>query len=751
MIRFNKEKHVGAIVSGLTREHAPPVDGHQALVLAADGGRGRHILDALPQMIWTLRPDTGETFYNAQCVAFTGVDLGACDSAGRMELVHPEDRQGAIDTWADCSATGRLFEREYRVRHHSGEYRWVLSRARARRNRQGRIIRWYGAVTDIHDRKLAELASARSESLHRSVLQASVDCIKLIDLDGRIELINTPGLHAMEIDEPEFFLGKDWASLWPAESRPIVLEAMELAKTGQPARFSSACQTARGTQKWWDVIVSPLKDEAGCVQQLLAISRDVSVLRTTAEQLRWASEHDALTDLPNRRAFQMRLEAAVIRAMRSGATVGLFILDLDYFKNVNDNLGHAAGDHLLRVVAGRLREQLRDTDYVARLGGDEFAVLLEEIEDEESFEVTAKSILAGLQLPTRFDGRLITGAASIGGALFPRDSGNANDLLRNADAALCAIKVEERGGVKIFHQQVRQHAQACSSQLSLARIAVQEGTILPFYQPKVLLPSGGICGFEALLRWEHPRRGIQLPQTICEAFKDHDLASKIGEIIQGAVIADVRRWASAGVAFGHVSINAAPSEFLRDDYAERLLARLREGAVDPSRVEIEVTEHVFLGRGRDYVGRALRKLSQAGVRVSLDDFGTGYSSLSHLKDFPVDALKIDRSFVENMDDCSEAAAIVTALIDLARNLSIDVVAEGIETERQKQLLDARGCPMGQGFLFGEAAPADCVPHLTRLLVKAGRAFQAADPVVARIRPPALPRPSRSGPNHAIAC
>jgi len=265
--------------------------------------------------------------------------------------------------------------------------------------------------------------------------------------------------------------------------------------------------------------------------------------------------------------------------------------------------------------------------------------------------------------------------------------------------------------VTMFHHHMRQFAQVKTSQINLARIAVSDRLILPYYQPKVRLDTGQIYGFEALLRWVHPSAGIQSPDTIFEAFGDYQLASAIGDQMQLAVARDVSKWCKAGVEFGTVSINASPSEFLRNDYAERLLARLAELGTDPRRIEVEVTEHAFLNRAAEYVSRAITILSSAGVRISLDDFGTGHSSLSHIKDFPVDILKIDRSFVREIERDGEGAAIVTAVIGLAHNLALEVVAEGVETEAQKEFLVQKGCDFGQGYLFGHAIPAGCVPSL----------------------------------------
>jgi diguanylate cyclase (GGDEF)-like protein/PAS domain S-box-containing protein len=575
----------------------------------------------------------------------------------------------------------------------------------------GQIGGIIGVSRDITERDAAERALRESDLLHRSVLEASADCIKIIDLNGALEMMNGPGACAMEIDNVEQILGHEWAGMWPEEARKTAAAAIEEARAGRAARFTDYCPTAKGTPKWWDVVVTPMKDEAGEVSRILSISRDITSSREAADQLRWTSEHDGLTDLPNRRSFQTHLQAATLRAMEPGGVVGLLLIDLDHFKHVNDTLGHAAGDHLLKTFSQRLQSSVRANDFVARLGGDEFAVILEGVKAHEDLMRAGESILQRLQAPMTFDGRVISASASIGGALFPEDASSANELFKCADSALYALKGSGRGGTRMFHNYMREEAQKVASQLSLARIALSEDSVVPHYQQKVELKSGKICGFEALLRWKHPTRGMQQPDTVAEAFKDYELASKIGELMQRKVFRDIRRWQRAAVDFGRVSINASPSEFLRDDYAEKLLARAADYQVPGNLVEVEVTEHVFLERSAEYVARALKMLNNAGVRLSLDDFGTGYSSLSHLRDFPVDVVKIDRSFIARMVDEPEIGSIVTAVIDLSASLSLDVVAEGIETSDQAAFLRERNCALGQGYLFGRAVVGEEVPVL----------------------------------------
>jgi EAL domain-containing protein (putative c-di-GMP-specific phosphodiesterase class I) len=297
--------------------------------------------------------------------------------------------------------------------------------------------------------------------------------------------------------------------------------------------------------------------------------------------------------------------------------------------------------------------------------------------------------------------------------LFPGQGKSRAELMKNADVALYAAKSSARGGLRIFEPAMRAEVQKRSSMLSLAKDALNNDWVVPHYQPKVDYRSGAIAGYEALLRWTHPQKGIQLPATIAAAFDDMNVAADISDRMIARVIEDVRRWRGEGIGFGHVAINAAAAEFRRGGFAEGLLERLRAASIPTSDVQLEVTEAVFLGRGAECVERALKTLSGEGVRIALDDFGTGYASLSHLKQFPVDIIKIDRSFVCDLGRDKGAEAIIGAVVSLGRSLAIDVVAEGIETAAQHDFLLETGCLYGQGYLYGRAASARTVEAASR--------------------------------------
>ena len=656
-------------------------------------------------------PDGTVEMVNPRFCEILGRSAEEISSCTFLEYTHPDDLAWNIPLLNESLESGKPFQIEKRYIRPGGELVWCNVSVSFITSESGDVEKMIVVAEDITDRKAGRAALSESEMLYRSVVQASVDCIKIVDLEGRIQFINEPGLCALQIDDPDSVIGRKWQDLWPECYSDAISAAVEAASFGERIRFSGNCPTAKGEPRWWDVSVTPMITDDGKVDRILAISRDVTNQRRTSEELRWASEHDALTKLPNRRAFESRLRAATIRAMESGGSLSVLLLDLDHFKHVNDTMGHAAGDQLLTVIGRRLKKSLRSCDFAARLGGDEFAIILEGVGPSLDLKERGDAILSSLGQPVRLENRLVTASGSIGGACFPADAQNAHELLRNADIALYALKSSGRGGTMMFHQHMRDKAQIVSSQLNLARSAITDKSVEPHYQQKVHLASGRIAGFEALLRWRHLTRGIQLPETVGEAFKDYELATRIGDLMQRQVLADLRSWLDRNLKVGFVAINAAPAEFLRDDFAEGLLKKIGDANVPASMVEIEVTEHVFFEGAAQFVARALKELNKAGVKIALDDFGTGYSSLSHLRDFPVDVVKIDRSFVAKMTHDSEVRAIVSAVIDLAKSLKIDVVAEGVEGGEQVQALVEQGCLLGQGYYFGRAVAADEVPRL----------------------------------------
>jgi len=628
-----------------------------------------------------------------------------------IEQVHPGDRGRVSAAIERCLQTGERLTYECRVRKSDGVYAEVRQTVVVQRDADGNPLREIFAVRDVTEWNRANEAVRQREAQFANIFSQALVGMLESGSDGRARLINKRFCEILGRGEDEI-IGMDVMDFThPDDAEWDHALLCKQREKGESFQVEKRYVRPDGSVVWCRVSNSFVHGRTGEIESSIVVAEDITHQRQTAERLKWASEHDALTGLPNRRAFEARLQAATLRAMHSGARVALLLLDVDHFKHVNDSFGHGAGDVLLQEIADRLNECIEGRDHVARLGGDEFAILIERGEGASGPSKLGDSILGQLRQPFHIEGRSITVDASIGGAIFPTDAESAHELLKRADIALYALKESGRGGTRMFNREMLEQALVVASQLALARSAISDRSVEPYYQPKVDLETGRIVGFEALLRWHNGMHGVQSPDSVAEAFRDYELASKIGCLMQRRVLADLSDWLRQGLPVGCIAINAAPAEFLRDDFAERFLAGLHEHEIPPWLVEVEVTEQVFLDRGSGFVARALKVLNQNGVRIALDDFGTGYSSLSHLRDFPVDVAKIDRSFVENVTTDSDVRAIVSAIATLARSLRMTVVAEGIETEQQRLVLLEQGCPLGQGYHFGRAIGARHIPSL----------------------------------------
>lgn len=605
-----------------------------------------------------------------------------------------------------AGGSAKTFEFELRCEDSQGPERWLYILGRELDSNLAKAPQVAGIVTDISDRKSIDLALRESEATNRSIVSASTDCIKLLDLDGHLLFMNEYGARAMEVDDVTNLYGRTLQSFWPRSARGAIRRAIAKACQGGIGHFTGACPTLNGNTRWWDVVVSPVCDEAGRPIKLVAISRDISERQRSQESLLQAATCDALTGLPNRALFHSRLAAAIDDASELKGQVGLLLIDLDDFKQVNDTMGHDAGDALLTTLARRLEEFESDLIAVARLGGDEFAIIVTDLPNETALQMTANNILQRLRDPFTHANRLLDCHATIGAAIFPEHGDSPAEILKSADMALYVAKSTRRGSSLVFSPGYRAEFRKRGAMINRARKAVRERGIVPYYQPIVSLPSRKIWGFEALLRVNRPgRSNVLMPAAIMAAFEDPELAAAISNRMIGQVISDIRDWLDRGIPFGHVAVNASAADFRRDDFAEGIIEHLRCADIPTHHLQIEVTETVLLGRSGEYVERTLRQLSTEGVRIMLDDFGTGFASLIHLKQFPVDGIKIDKSFVHGLPDNPENSAIVEAVLNLGARLGLDVVAEGVETEQQVSNLGHFGCRLAQGFLFSHAIPA----------------------------------------------
>ena len=490
-----------------------------------------------------------------------------------------------------------------------------------------------------------------------------------------------------------------------------------LAGDGTPIATLCVIDPAARPQGLTAIEELTLRTLAGQVEALLEMRRlvlereaQVAAQSQLSEKLRYVAEHDELTGLARRDLFQKQLTAAMHESKRTGARSALLFVDVDHFKQINDSLGHDAGDALLCGFAKRLRSTLRQTDSAARLGGDEFGVILGGIERQQQITDLLESLSERLHEPIRHRGRTIHFKASVGLAIYPDHAADPDSLMKCADLALVEAKLS-RGRTETFTPRMMEDFNRETDMLSVARDGLEAGRIVAHYQPKIDLNSGALVGFEALVRCQNDDNVTITPATFSRAFDDRELAVAISRKMISSVLDDIRGWVDSGLQFGHVAINTGAADFRGNTFAETLLNEIALRNLTPSMIELEVTEGVFLGRGSQHVARALAVLSKAGMRIALDDFGTGYASLTHLKQFRVDVLKIDRSFVSGIGRNFDDTAIVRALIGLGKSLGIATVAEGIETRAQAKFARVHGCDSGQGYLFGKAQPREFVPAM----------------------------------------
>jgi diguanylate cyclase (GGDEF)-like protein len=446
--------------------------------------------------------------------------------------------------------------------------------------------------------------------------------------------------------------------------------------------------------------------------EAIGASLSTAIRRLQAEErLAHLAQFDALSGLPNRALLEDRLDNAIAQARRRDCHVGVLFVDLDRMKLVNDSLGHHLGDALIRQVSERLHGAVRAGDTVGRISGDEFGVVLAELIRPDDAAIVALKILEGFAAPFDLEGNETFVTASIGIAAFAQDGENAATLLKNADMAMYRAKESGRNGYCFFTADMNARTQARMQLNTDLRRALERGEFNLHYQTKVDLGTGGLRGLEALLRWSHPERGMVSPAEFIPVLEDSGLIVPVGEWVVAEACAQIARWQALGRRPVPVAVNLSAKQFHRGDLASGIRRALEASKVSPDLLELEITES-YLMENPDEAIRTLHALREAGLKIFVDDFGTGYSSLAYLARFPLSALKIDRAFVKSVDSDPTSAAIVRAVINMAQNLRMEVVAEGVETEQQATHLRLYGCHQAQGFLFGRPAPAaEITPRL----------------------------------------
>lgn len=671
------------------------------------------LIEATSEIVWHVDVTTGVTTRRGY-VEFTGKPDDPHDMDGWLAAVHPDDRERA-----KLSADQALVDKassiiEYRLLHRSGVWRWVEDHATPILDEARTATDWVGIVTDIHDRKMAERALQKTAEHLRLAVEANglgTWDVNLVngEREWSPEMFDILRLPRDTVPRAELMYG----DMHPDDRMRFT---REFNSAGLPDVDVRSC-TFRllfpdGEERWIEGHERILRDGDGLRVRRVGTLQDITA-RKQADREVWRAAHtDALTGIANRALFQLRLDRAIADAEAGGTGIGLVVVDVDRFKEVNDTFGHDAGDLLLRSVAERLSLNAPAGATVVRLGGDEFGMLLPAAAAVEAVAALAARLLEALMRPLSYAGREIDSSVSIGWSVYPAHDDEAGALLKNADIALYAAKAAGRGRVMAYTAGMRDELHRRVNVLRAARHALARDAVFPYYQPKIALDTGAVVGFEALLRWTDEGR-LRSPGAIQEALDHPDLSVQLGARMLERVVADMQGWTADGLPFGHVALNVAAPEFIGGCYAERVLGALDRGRLRPPQLEIEVTERVLLDDGSGAIGIALKTLHEAGVQIALDDFGTGFASLTHLIRFPVAFVKIDRSFIMNLQSAGTATAITIAMIELAHKIGIRVVAEGIERDEQRSLLAAQRCDFGQGYLFAKPMHASRVPYFVK--------------------------------------
>jgi diguanylate cyclase (GGDEF)-like protein/PAS domain S-box-containing protein len=608
-------------------------------------------------------------------------------------------------------ASGRAAPlREWRTRTASGEARDILSSIFPVGDGAG--ARVVCMDVDITRAKRLENTVRESNLLLENVFESMHVMVAYLDTDFNFIRVNR-AFAEDEGREPDYFVGRNYFALYPgAESEAIFRRVVATGEpyTAQANPFEFADRPDRGVT-YWDWALTPVKDE-GRVTGLVHVLLNVTERVRTQERLQFLAYHDALTQLPNRALFLDRLGHSLARASRSPRSRAVMFLDVDRFKLINDTLGHDVGDRLLQAFAQRLKACVRDGDTVARVSGDEFAILLEDLASGSDAAVVSRKILEALSTAFPLAGREVYVTTSIGISIHPVDGKDATALLKHADTAMYRAKEAGRNTYRFYSADMGARAAERLTFESGLRRALERDQFLLHYQPLVDLKSGRIVAAEALLRWRHPQLGLVPPAEFIPLLEETGLILPVGEWVIRTAAVQSRAWRARLGHVPRVSVNLSARQFSAPEQAAAL-ARLIEDHCGDGGLDFEITENVVMTH-TPAVLEALTRLRQRGCRLVIDDFGTGYSSLAYLRRFPVHALKIDRSFVQDVPQDQDDAAIVTTIVNMAHGLKLEVVAEGVETEAQLSFVRACGCDCAQGYLFGRPLPGE---EFERLLAK----------------------------------
>lgn len=681
-------------------------------------------LDSSNTGVWSWDRQTDELICSRNGHALLGYaegEVGNC-RADWLALIFPEDLPKVLDA-IDSHLVGNApcYEAEFRMRAKNGEWRWMLSR--------GRVVSWtlsaprapvrvIGTHTDITrlkctERSLGEVHAdlVRALRFNEALLTAMPLPVFYKDREGRYLGCNRAFTELTGVSG-DALVGRTVQEVWPGElAAEYHRRDMDLLADPRHQTYESVVKGMDGRDRPVIFSKDAFLDEHGAVAGIVGVCSDISVIKESQQRLEYQAQHDSLTGLPNRLMLGILAERVFDRARRENATLALLLLDLDRFKDVNDSHGHAAGDELLEQVAARLVSRLRGADTISRLGGDEFTVLLESVRDPADAARVSQELVASLSEPYALSrNREAIVGASIGIAVFPEHGSTLEELLQHADTALYRAKEQGRGRFVFFTDELTRAVQAKVDLEGRLRRAIAGNELRLYFQPQAEMVSGRVVGAEALVRWERPGVGVVAPSDFIPVAEETGLIVAIGRWVLREACRQGKEWRDSGLPPITLAVNLSPRELRHGDLAAILVDTLAETGYSADGLELELTETAVMDWG-DEQAEQLQRARALGVRIALDDFGTGYSSLGRLKRLPLDMLKIDKSFVDDIPESRNDMEIAATIIGMSKTLSLDVLAEGVETEEQFAFLKARGCQKYQGYYLSPPLPPDAFVEL----------------------------------------
>ncbi|HEX7111672.1 MAG TPA: EAL domain-containing protein [Mizugakiibacter sp.] len=628
----------------------------------------------------------------------------------RNFAVHPDDLPRVERALADhVNGLTDHFEAEYRVINTRGEWVWTLSRGKVvERDAHGQPLRVCGTARDVTFSRAVE----RDRRIAAEVIRSMAEAVTVCDLDFRFVSVNQAFTRMSGYGEEEV-LGQDATILNCHQHPPEAYEQVRRILTETGHWRGELWQRRKDGEEflcWMEL--SEVRDAGGARTHYVAVMSDITDRKRVEQELRYLANYDTLTGLPNRTLLGERLGHAIIRARRSGRKVAVLFLDLDRFKHVNDSMGHAAGDRMLKAAGARLRACVREHDTVARLGGDEFTVVLEDIRDTLDAEAMARKLLEAFGAPLELEtSQEVVISPSIGISLYPDHGQVPTDLLKYADTAMYQAKDRGRNTWMVYTEAMDAQARMRATMIAALRRALERNEFSVVYQPKQSLSDGRITGVEALLRWQSEDLGEIPPSEFIPLAEETGQIVEIGEFVLGMACAELARWRGAGLRDLVMAVNLSVAQLTRSELTSRLCDILAEHDVAPNQLELELTESMVMANAEQSV-RTLGELKAIGVRVAIDDFGTGYSSLAYLKRLPIDSIKIDKEFVGDITSDPDDEAITATVIAMAHSLGLNVVAEGVETREQLEYLREQNCDEIQGHWLSPPLPAEaCLAFL----------------------------------------